>query len=89
MSDSLEDVVFGEQAMNYEEGKWTVNNGRTEFMPDVRICKVEGASMAAFIKDANQPIYKCGDFISGCAVRMDAGHIFDRIKSTVRLAYSR
>ncbi|KAF4427461.1 Phosphorylase superfamily protein, partial [Fusarium austroafricanum] len=76
------DVIFGERALNYEEGKWALQDGESAFKPDVKVVEVRGAAMDGFIAQADQPIYKYGDFVSGSAVRMDASSIFDRVQNT-------
>ncbi|KAK4139141.1 nucleoside phosphorylase domain-containing protein [Dichotomopilus funicola] len=79
---AVEDVIFGERALNYEEGKWAMKDDKLVFMPEVKVSEVKGASMDGFIRQAEQPRYKYGDFVSGCAVRMDASFIFDRVRNT-------
>ncbi|CAI6099603.1 unnamed protein product [Clonostachys chloroleuca] len=79
---AIEDVIFGERALNYEEGKWALKDDKVTFKPDIKVAEVKGTAMDGFIAQANQPLYKYGDYISGSAVRMDASSIFDRVKNT-------
>ncbi|EXK76430.1 hypothetical protein FOQG_18827 [Fusarium oxysporum f. sp. raphani 54005] len=79
---AVEDVIFGERALNYEEGKWALKDDQVVFKPDVKVAEVKDAAMGGFIAQADQPLYKYGDFVSGCAIHMDASFIFDRVKNT-------
>lgn len=47
--------------------------------------RVIGECMEGFIQQTEREDWKYGDFVSGCAVRMDAAHIFDRVKKTVNV----
>lgn len=78
-----EDVIFGSRALNYEEGKWTTAE---TFNADHNICSARGGEVARFIAAKRQEGYKHGDYISGCAVRMDADHIIARVKQAVSIA---
>jgi hypothetical protein len=60
-----------------------LHDGESAFKPDVKVVEVRGAAMDGFIAQADQPMYKYGDFVSGSAVRMDASSIFDRVQNTV------
>ncbi|KAI1388494.1 uncharacterized protein F4822DRAFT_429113 [Hypoxylon trugodes] len=79
---SCEDVIFGEKALNYEEGNWKIENGAAVFSADAHILKVGGECIEGFVQQAEREDWKYGDFISGCAVRMDAAHILDRVRKT-------
>lgn len=76
-------MIFGERALNYEEGKWRMENGTPVFSADAHTLRVSGECMEGFIQQTERQDWKYGDFLSGSAVRMDAAHIFDRVKSTV------
>jgi hypothetical protein len=82
----LGDVIFGEKALNYEEGKWEIENGKPVFRADVKTVEAQSASMGGFIQNAklNREDWKLGDYISGCAVRLDAQFIFERVAGHVR-----
>lgn len=80
----LEDVIFGERALNYEEGKW---ESADVFAADYNLVKTPGDTLERYVTFSNQRAYKHGDFISGCAVRLDAAHIFDRVKMAVSDIY--
>ncbi|KFZ24679.1 hypothetical protein V502_00842 [Pseudogymnoascus sp. VKM F-4520 (FW-2644)] len=77
-----EDVIFGEKALNYEEGKWGIENDKPIFLSDVKTLGVDGESMEGFIGQSERKDWKYGDYVSGCAVRMDAEHIFERVRKT-------
>ena len=83
----LRDVVFGEAAINYEEGKFeNVNKGdklEVVFLPDYNRVTVEAGEMQAFAESKAHPHYHYGEYISGSAVRGDAGGIFEKIRSSV------
>jgi hypothetical protein len=81
----LEDVIFGEKALNYEEGKWQLIEGRPVFMPDSKTVGTDSDSMNDFLTGKGRPTWKQGDYISGCAVRMDSKEIFDRVKKAVSI----
>lgn len=76
-------MIFGERALNYEEGKWKMENSRPVFSPDAHTLRVSGECMEGFIQQTERQDWKYGDFLSGSAVRMDAAHIFERVKTTV------
>jgi hypothetical protein len=73
-------VIFGERALNYEEGKW---ESADVFAADYNLVKTPGDTLERYVAFSGQRTYKHGDFISGCAVRMDAAHILDRVKMAV------
>ena len=80
----LEDVVFGDRATNYEEGKWKAEtDGQLTFLPDTKIFDTKSAAMDGFVEGIRRVNYKYGDYISGCALRMDAQHIMDRVRHQV------
>lgn len=64
-----------------------MDDGKAVFKPDAKVVEVRGAAMDGFIAQADQPLYKYGDFVSGSAVRMDAASIFDRVKNTVSIRF--
>ncbi|KAH9209898.1 hypothetical protein DL95DRAFT_476159 [Leptodontidium sp. 2 PMI_412] len=49
-----EDVILGERALNYEEGKWEIENGVPVFLADVNTVEADGESMEGFIKEVNE-----------------------------------
>jgi len=75
----LTDVVFGEAAINYEEGKWE----GLLFRPDYNRVRAFTGDMQAFAESRDQPKYHYGEYISGSAVRTDAGDIFEQVRSGV------
>jgi hypothetical protein len=79
----LKDVIFGERALNYEEGKWAVEKGELIFLPDTKVLDTKSARMDGYVKELERANYKYGDYISGCALRMDAQHIMHRVRLTV------
>jgi len=83
----LKDVVFGEAATNYEEGKWVKGeDNELTFLPDFDTLRAPTGDMQSFAESEEKPKYHYGDFISGSAVRTDANSIFKQIRSTVRPA---
>lgn len=82
----LRDVIFGEAAVNYEEGKWEAGeSGAARFQPDYKPVTVEAGNMQAFAESRKQAGVHYGEYMSGSAVRGDAGWIFERIRSSVRI----
>lgn len=81
----LEDVIFGEAAINFEEGKWENNPSRTEkvFKPDYDVVRTPAGDMQAFAESKDRPQYHYGDYISGSAVRNDASDVFKNIRTNV------
>ncbi|ETI29395.1 hypothetical protein G647_01848 [Cladophialophora carrionii CBS 160.54] len=73
----LGQVIFGDAAMSYEEGKWGYKSGELEFMPDYDLVRISLSRMAGFA--ARKSRYKYGDYVSGLSVREDAVKIFERI----------
>lgn len=77
---SIGNVIFGQTALNYEEGKHVLKDNVRLFQPSTNLINCQDVGLAAFVKNANKPeLYKYGAFASGCAVRTDAGEILDRI----------
>ncbi|KAF3400911.1 hypothetical protein DPV78_005758 [Talaromyces pinophilus] len=72
----LEDVIFGEIALNYEEGKWIVLEQKTPMFIPRKVILWHGFLLK------RQSGWKHGDFISGCAVRLDAKSILDCVRTT-------
>ena len=82
---NLRDVIFGEAAFNYEEGKFEkVPIFGVVFRPNYNRVSVNAGNMRAFVESAGRPNYHFGEYISGSAVRGDASTIFTKIKETVR-----
>lgn len=82
---ALGDVVFGENAVNLEEGKFKKSDsGEIVFIPDYDIVSVRAGDMQAFADDGVQKHFHYGDFISGSAVRGDAQMIFTNIRQQVK-----
>jgi hypothetical protein len=80
----LKDVIFGEAAINYEEGKWEyVHDQGLLFRPDYNRVSASVGDMQAFAESRNRPKYHYGEYISGSAVRADAGVVFEKIRSGV------
>ncbi|GAQ47335.1 hypothetical protein G647_01848 [Aspergillus niger] len=80
----LEDVIFGDMAINYEEGKWVVEKGQKLFKPSYRTIECRTvASIVGFTQSSLEPTYKYGGYISGSAVREDANEIFDLLRTSV------
>jgi len=83
---ALTDVVFGEAAINYEEGKWeNIPNKGLLFRPDYNRVAASAGDMQAFADSHFRPHYHYGEYISGSAVRTDAGAIFEQTRSGVYL----
>lgn len=85
----VEDVIFGHKALNYEEGKWEIEekdgNEKRVFKPDTETFAAKADALNGFVTEMARPYWKQGDYISGCAVRMDAKYIFDRVNKGVRI----
>lgn len=81
----LRDVIFGEAAINYEEGKFEMSKdtGKVMFLPDYNRVAVEAGEMQGFAESRTQDGLHYGEYISGSAVRGDAGEVFGRIRSSV------
>jgi hypothetical protein len=80
----LKDVVFGEAAINYEEGKWEyVLDKGLLFRPDYNRVSASAGDMQAFAESRSRPQYHYGEYISGSAVRGDAGVVFEKIRGGV------
>jgi hypothetical protein len=80
----LKDVVFGEAAINYEEGKWEyVPNKGPLFRPDYNRVSASAGDMQAFAESRSRPQYHYGEYISGSAVRGDADLVFEKVRSGV------
>ena len=76
----LRDVVFGEAAINYEEGKFEkVPMLGVVFRPDYNRVSVPAGDMQAFAESPSRPHYHYGEYISGSAVRGDADAVFAKI----------
>ncbi|KPI43114.1 uncharacterized protein AB675_1807 [Cyphellophora attinorum] len=85
----LEDVVFGEKAINYEEGKWSLDpeTKKPVFAADVKTVDAQSSSMGGFLqKYHHRTEWKHGDYISGCSVRLDADAVFKSVRSYLRNA---
>jgi len=54
------------------------------FRPDYNRVTVEAGDMQAFAEAKDKPRYHYGEYISGSAVRNDAGDIFQKIRASVR-----
>ena len=81
---ALGHVIFGENAVNLEEGKFKKSStGEVEFIPDYNIISVRTGDMQAFADDGAHAGYHYGDYISGSAVRGDAQVIFAKIRHQV------
>jgi len=86
----LKDVVFGEAAINYEEGKWEIVPGKgLLFRPDYNRVSASAGDMQAFAEPRNRPRYHYGEYISGSAVRTDSGAVFEKVRSGVSFTYLR
>lgn len=60
-----------------------MEDGAPVFSADVHMLRAGGECMEGFIQQAEREDWKYGDFVSGCAVRLDAAHILDRVRQTV------
>ena len=84
----LRDVVFGEAAINYEEGKWeNVPDKGLLFRPDYNRVSASAGDMQAFAESRDRPRYHYGEYISGSAVRTDSGAVFEKIRSGVSFTF--
>lgn len=81
----LGDVIFGEAAFNFEEGKFQqLPTGEVMFAPDYNMIRVNAGDIEAFAEDDTERRgYHYGVFISGSAVREDAAMLFDKFRSQV------
>jgi hypothetical protein len=69
--------------LNYEEGKHVPKDNAWVFQPSADVIRIRDVGVAAFVKSSNNPRYKYGTFASGCAVRVDAQEILQRVADTV------
>ena len=84
----LKNVVFGEAAINYEEGKWeNVPTKGLLFRPDYNRVSASAGDMQAFAESRDRPQYHYGEYISGSAVRTDAGAVFEKVRGGVSFTY--
>jgi len=83
----LKDVIFGEAAINFEEGKWERDpvDGAKIFKPDYDVVRTPAGDMQAFAESKERPQYHYGEYISGSAVRHDASDVFKNIRTNVRV----
>ena len=82
----LGDVIFGEAAINYEEGKFEAvpgGGGDPVFRPDYNRVTAEAGDMQAFAESNDFPRFHYGEYISGSAVRNDASVLFHKIRTSV------
>lgn len=79
----IADVVFGEAATNYEEGKLDYTNGEFVHRPDFNRVLYDAGDMQAFAEAESRPRYHYGEYLSGSSVRTDASLVFDRIRKNV------
>ena len=77
----LRDVVFGDTAFSYEEGKWVIEDGRKRFLPDLDIARIQLAEIQNFTH--GKAHFKYGEYVSGMAVREDATTIFKQAREMV------
>lgn len=79
-------MVFGEAAINHEEGKWHMEAGTLTFRPNYEVLRMDGEKMESFVKAQDRPDeLTYGDFVSGCAERADVEQVLCRIRSQVCL----
>jgi len=84
----LKDVVFGEAAINYEEGKWVNLPTKGLFLsPDYNRVSASAGDMQAFAESRGRPQYHYGEYVSGSAVRTDAGAVFKKVHDGVSLTW--
>ncbi|KAF1962461.1 purine and uridine phosphorylase [Byssothecium circinans] len=79
----LTDVVFGEAATNYQEGKMDYVDGEFLMRPDYNRVLYDAGDMQAFAEAASRPTYHYGEYLSGSSVRTDASIIFEKIRRNV------
>lgn len=79
----ITNVVFGEAATNYEEGKLDYVNGEFVHRPDFNRVPYDAGDMQAFAEAESRPKYHYGEYLSGSSVRTDASLIFERIRTNV------
>ncbi|KIW65953.1 hypothetical protein PV04_08166 [Phialophora macrospora] len=77
----LMDVIFGDAAMSFEDGKWAVVNGKIQFQPDYETIQHIITELPGFV--GSTPNRHHGAYVSGSAVREDASHIFENIQANV------
>jgi hypothetical protein len=87
----LKDVIFGEAAINFEEGKWEKGPGDAApvFKPDFDVVRTPAGDLQAFADSKDRPRYHYGEYISGSAVRHDANDVFQRMRTNVCIAVFR
>ena len=86
----LTDVVLGEAAINYEEGKWETIPGEKGvlFRPAYNRVAASAGDLQAFADSPKRPHYHYGEYVSGSAVRTDAGAVFEQIRKGVLLSFN-
>ena len=72
-------MIFGDAAINYDEGKWVLVNHKHVFRRNYTVQKIPGGRMNSFIRNTNDARYKTGTFASGSAVREDAQEILESL----------
>lgn len=81
-----EDVVFCCSSFNYEEGKYIAPDGASQgvFHPDSHTWQGDSGAQdtikAIIEREHKSNDWKVKTMISGCAVRVDAISVFDRVK---------
>lgn len=79
----LTDVIFGEAATNYQEGKMVYKENEWVMLPDYNRVPYDAGDMQAFAEAVSRPTYHYGEYLSGASVRTDAKQIFERIHLNV------
>ncbi len=67
--------------MSFEDGKWAMRDGQLQFLPDYETISRIVTELPGFVK--GKVGMRHGSYVSGSAVREDAGHIFKKIEATV------
>ncbi|KAH7075153.1 hypothetical protein FB567DRAFT_632698 [Paraphoma chrysanthemicola] len=76
----ISDVILGEAATNYEEGKLEYVNEELLLRPHYRRVIYPVGDLAAFVNAPSRPNYHYGEYISGSLVRKDASLLFEKIR---------
>jgi hypothetical protein len=80
---NITDVVMGEAATNYEEGKMEYVKKQLFLRPHYNRVKCEAGDLQAFADAPSRPMYHYGEYISGSSVRTDANLIFEKMRKHV------
>jgi hypothetical protein len=80
---NITDVVLGQAATNYEEGKMEYVKKQLFLRPHYNRVKCEAGDLQAFADAPSRPTYHYGEYISGSSVRTDTNLIFEKLRKHV------